>query len=329
MGLKLSKTVPTFLKESPEQKFTAREIAKAIVEKYPVEADKKIKESKFIKTKNQLLTQVVAEIGRARSSFQDKNPEIKITAENIRRYYWTNKSEEDEVQEGFSIDIVYALNNPANEKQGNPQQKKQLSSGNSEKDLYPLLCDYLWSELRIYPLRINEKKSSNKRGEGGNKWLYPDLVAMENLTAGWHDEIKRVVSKRSDRNTRLWSFEAKTRLNGSNVRESFFQAVSNSSWANFGYLVAAQIEGNETIKELRMLSSLHGIGLIQINPENPAESQILIPAEERPEVDWATCNRIAREKNKDFLKFVELVWEFHGDVNLRPSDWDIPDDEDE
>ena len=30
------------------------------------------------------------------------------------------------------------------------------------------------------------------------------------------------------------------------------------------------------MKELRMLSSLHGIGLIQIDLNNPAESQILI-----------------------------------------------------
>jgi hypothetical protein len=35
--------------------------------------------------------------------------------------------------------------------------------------------------------------------------------------------------------------------NRSNVRECFFQAVSNSSWANFGYLVAAEIEGQDTL----------------------------------------------------------------------------------
>jgi hypothetical protein len=33
-------------------------------------------------------------------------------------------------------------------------------------------------------------------------------------------------------------------------------AVSNSSWANFGYLVAAEIEGQDTLKELRMLLPL-------------------------------------------------------------------------
>jgi len=36
--------------------------------------------------------------------------------------------------------------------------------------------------------------------------------------------------------------------------------VSNSSWANFGYLVASELVGVDTMKELRILSSLHGIG---------------------------------------------------------------------
>ncbi|MCR4081861.1 hypothetical protein [Providencia stuartii] len=36
----------------------------------------------------------------------------------------------------------------------------------------------------------------------------------------------------------------------SNVREVFFQTLSNSSWANVGYLVAAEITGDETLKEL-------------------------------------------------------------------------------
>ncbi len=61
------------------------------------------------------------------------------------------------------------------------------------------------------------------------------------------------------------------------MRKDFFQAVSNSSWANFGYLVATEVQGYDTMKELRMLSSLHGIGFIQVNDDNPSDSQIIIP----------------------------------------------------
>jgi hypothetical protein len=49
-------------------------------------------------------------------------------------------------------------------------------------------------------------------------------------------------------------------------------------------LVAATVEGDGTLKELRMLAAAHGIGLPNWT-ENPTESQILIPARER-EIDW-------------------------------------------
>lgn len=137
------------------------------------------------------------------------------------------------------------------------------------------------------------------------------------------NDIRSLYEVYADKKTKLWSFEVKKLLNRSNVREAFFQAVSNSSWANFGYLVVADIEGTDTLKELRMLFSLHGIGLIQIDTENPSESQILIPARERGDVDWATCNRLTDE-NKDFLSFVKLVRQFHQTSDPRKKDWDLP-----
>ncbi len=54
--------------------------------------------------------------------------------------------------------------------------------------------------------------------------------------------------------------------------------VSKSSWDNFIYLVASEISGVNTLKELGMLSSLHGIGFIRLDRENFSESQIMIPA---------------------------------------------------
>jgi uncharacterized protein len=86
-------------------------------------------------------------------------------------------------------------------------------------------------------------------------------------------------------------------------------------------LVAAEVQGVDTIKELRMLFSLHGIGLIKLNVEDPTESQVLIPARERLEVDWATCDRLVKE-NKDFLQFIRLVRQFHQTGDPRARDWD-------
>ena len=106
------------------------------------------------------------------------------------------------------------------------------------------------------------------------KWLYPDIVGIQDLSLGWHREIKDSVQQYSAKKTRLWSFEVKILINRSNVREVFFQAVSNSSWANFGYLVTSEIEGSDTLKELRILSSLHGIGFIRLDAENPSEVRL-------------------------------------------------------
>ena len=309
MTLSLSKTVIDFLTQNQEQQFTARQIAEWIFKEFPAECEEKKSNSTFIKTDADLVNQIVSEIGSQRPTLQKRNPELKITEGRPRRYYWTTKTDLTEVTEA--------------EATGKEAHHVSGETSLSESDLYPLLSQYLWSELRVYSKRIDEKKSSNRQGPSGNKWLYPDTVGLEDLTSDWHQEIKGVVNEYADRKTKLWSFEVKILLNRSNVREAFFQAVSNSSWANFGYLVAARVEGADTVKELRMLYSLHGIGLIQIDTENPAESQILFPARERLEVDWDTCNRLT-QLNKDFLQFVKLVRQFHQTGDPRPNDWDIP-----
>ncbi|EJY0899377.1 hypothetical protein OE993_004605, partial [Vibrio parahaemolyticus] len=95
-------------------------------------------------------------------------------------------------------------------------------------------------------------------------------------------------------------------MTGSNVRKSFFQAVSNSSWANEGDLVATSIADANTEHELRMLSALHGIGVIVLNTSNPSESEFWLPARTRPEVDWQSVIRIV-EENTDFKAYIEQV----------------------
>jgi uncharacterized protein len=103
--------------------------------------------------------------------------------------------------------------------------------------------------------------------------------------------------------------------------------VSNSSWADFGYLVAPVIQGSGTLKELRMLYAAHGIGMIQLDVENPSESEseILIPARERPEIDWTVASRLSTE-NKDFLSYVKLVRLFHQTGEARILDWGVAAD---
>jgi len=164
-------------------------------------------------------------------------------------------------------------------------------------------------------------------GTNANKWLYPDLVGIENLSRDWRDDIKKVVEAHEDKKAKLWSFEVKLKITSSNVREYFFQAVSNSSWANYAYLVASEIStahDERVMKELRMLSSLHGVGVILLNYENPAESIVKIPAQERSSIDWNVANRLA-ESSKDFAKYIESVFAFYKTDKIQPADWDKVD----
>lgn len=312
MALNLAKAVLECLKARAEEKLTARQIAEWIFGTYPVECQEKKSNSlgDYIKTDSDLVQQLVAEIGSQRPRLQKRHPELKTTEGRPRKYYYSEKSDFAEVAAAEGVITAPAADS------------NDAKLG--EHAMYPLLSLYLWKEFGVYSKRIDEKRSSNKRGPNGNRWLYPDVVGMEDLGADWHQEVRDCVNQYSDKRTKLWSFEAKLLINRSNVRECFFQAVSNSSWANFGYLVAAEIEGQDTIKELRMLFAAHGIGLIKLDADNPAESQVLIPARERDEIDWDMANRLATE-NRDFLDYVTRVKQFYLLGEARLADWDVPE----
>lgn len=315
MALNLAKAVLECLKARPEEKLTARQIAEWIFGTYPVECQEKKSNSlgDYIKTDSDLVQQLVAEIGSQRPRLQKRHPELKTTEGRPRKYYYSEKSDFAEVAAAEGVITAPAADS------------NDTKLG--EHAMYPLLSLYLWEEFGVYSKRVDEKRSSNKRGPNGNRWLYPDLVGMEDLGAEWHQEVRDCVNQYSDKRTKLWSFEAKLLINRSNVRECFFQAVSNSSWANFGYLVAAEIEGQDTLKELRMLFAAHGIGLIKLDADNTAESQVLIPARERDEIDWDMANRLAME-NRDFLDYVKLVKQFYQTGEARLADWDVPESTD-
>lgn len=316
MALKLSEKIILYLQERPEQKFTARQMATWILKNYPDECREKQKRStaKVIPLDNHtaLLQQIVAEIGSHRCGIQKREPNIKTTEGRPRKYYFTKSSD------FFEIAQI--------ENQKNPHRSNKSGYQGNEKSLYPLLSQFLSSELAIYSKRIEESRSSNTYGSGGNKWLYPDLVGVENLSRSWHSEIKQCVQQYADKLTKLWSFEVKLLVNRANIREAFFQTVSNSSWANFAYLVASEIQGDDTLKELRILSSLHGVGFIKLEAGNPAESQIIIPAKERQQLDWDTANRLT-EQSKDFKETLQIIRQFYQTGDIRASFWDAKVDE--
>lgn len=311
--LNLKNRVIELLSANPEKRFKARDIAVWVVEKYPEAAAAKMEKSGFIESHTQLLNQIVAEIGANRPNWEKQYRQLRTTdGVRPRLFYWTEKTAEQEVREaegGATSFVKIASPKDDSAPYASTDIDEKIVHRRREHDLYPLLVEFLKSEYGLAGYRIDDRTSSNSQGSGGNRWLFPDVVGMENMTIGMHSEVVTAVRESRDTQIRLWSFEVKLLINRSNARETYFQAVSNSSWANFGYLVAADFEGSETLKELRILYAMHGIGLIRLDEDNPAESQVLVPARERPSLEWAMCSRLAYE-NKDFRQFMTKVRQF-------------------
>lgn len=311
----ITKLVPEILIRQPERRMTAREVASLLMEEHPLAIEDKRNRStasiKPLDTDDAMLQQIVAEIGAQRRAIQKKEPRIKTTEGRPRKFYFTIKEDSEEILSDAEIPV---------DPRGVPNISTEPRNQITEHDLYPLLSKYLDEEQGVYAKRVDEKRSKNARGRNGNQWLYPDLVGMEDLSKDWDREVIDCAKEYSDKKTKLWSFEVKLRLNGSNVREAYFQSVSNSSWSNIGYLVSAEIEGQNTLNELGMLAGIHGIGVLRLDVENLSESQILIPARERPNVDWSSINRLVVE-NSDFTDYIRLVRQFYQTGDLRMSDW--------
>jgi hypothetical protein len=305
--LSQSQKIVELLKANPNEKFNARQIAEQIFESYPEDYRDKRQNPRFADQKA-FISQVVAEIGSQKDQIVKNDTHVFWQDKPRPRVYWYNPEKvvgeiapELDEDENFEVSAV-------------------VETAFSEHDLYPILIDYLKTELNLYCQRIDEKRSKNSRGSGGNQWLHPDIVAMQPVDKEWNELIRSCVKQGAGQSVRLWSFEVKKELTGSNARKSFFQAVSNSSWANEGYLVATSISDSSVEQELRMLSALHGIGVILLNPENPSESEMMLPAKSRAEVDWQSVNRILVE-NADFKDYIELVSTYYQTGRVRARDW--------
>lgn len=84
--------------------------------------------------------------------------------------------------------------------------------------------------------------------------------------------------------------------------------------------MSASIPDDGTMNELRMLSALHGIGLIILKTDNVIDSQIMIPAAFRAEVDWCSVNRLV-EENPDMRLFVQKVASYYKSGLLQKTGW--------
>jgi uncharacterized protein len=185
-----------------------------------------------------------------------------------------------------------------------PPEEKRQKTDYLEKSLHPFMVYYGFYYLKAYLKTIRHTKS-DKREFG--EWVHPDIIGCYFSFSDWKDEVVEVSTLTGNASIKLYSFELKRELSLSNLREAFFQAVSNSSWANEGYLVAADIDNDEEFQnELKRLSTSFGIGVIKIDVNEPDSTEVIFPARSKDLVDWETVNKLAG-MNPDFLEFLKRV----------------------
>ncbi len=169
-----------------------------------------------------------------------------------------------------------------------------------ERDLHKLLSSYL-KVTGVYSKTIFHEQSTF--GKDSNQiWTHPDMVGIKFLNL--HSKASQNFIKSINRvdTFKLSSYELKKEINSdSELKKAFFQAVSNSSWANYGYLVAFEFSDNLT-EEMERLNQSFGIGVIELNA-NPFQSKVLFQPKYR-DLDFSTIDKLCKI-NREFEKFIE------------------------
>ncbi len=189
--------------------------------------------------------------------------------------------------------------------------KKQKNSFD-ERVLHPLLVKFLSEDPNFRLLCKTIRHKECKKGKGGEcKWNYPDIVGVYfpyNMYFPYNkyeEETLKFLHHTGQKRHKLFSFELKKDLSLSVLKESYFQAVSNSTWANEGYLVVFEEIEDKVLGELRRLNQSFGIGVIKLESEI-SNSKILLPAKER-EINIPTLNMLIEQSPKDFKPFMANI----------------------
>ena len=168
-----------------------------------------------------------------------------------------------------------------------------------ERDLHKLLSSYL-KNTGNYSKTIFHEQSNGK--DSNQIWTHPDMVGIKFLNLQTKASQNFLKSINRVDTFKMSSYELKKEINSdSELKKAFFQAVSNSSWANYGYLVA--IEFSDSLnEEMARLNQSFGIGIIELNA-NPYQSKILFPAIYR-DLDFKTIDKLCK-MNNEFNRFIE------------------------
>lgn len=228
------------------------------------------------------------------------NPNSKFIRVGTRPQRYFLRSREQEISPKY-LGVVQSEDMPAD----------KTPTSYLEQDLHPLLAYFVANSPNfsggkmIYMKTVDHHKSIGS--DKLTKWLHPDMVGVYFPFVDFKKEVIKLGKSLGWDSIQVFSFELKRTINSNNYREYFFQAVSNSSWAHEGYLVAAEIsDDDEFRRELGRLTNAFGIGIIHLNIKDIHSSSILFDATSRNQIDWDTVDKLCKV-NKDFDSFIERL----------------------
>ncbi len=243
-------------------------------------------------------------------------------------YTALNKGEELPFKKVQENPTLIALKSAANEL-GLNAQKPSVPSAKivhnkimHERDLHPFLTYMAFhnENLKCYTKTIFHEESS-KSIKGMDRWLYPDMVGVRFLHAELSNENLIAFSKKFDTlPVKLMSFELKKEISVHNCRECYFQAISNSSWANEGYLVGRHIDTHnpQLMDLLKRLHASFGIGVIDLRTDED-KSAILLNAKYKEKIDYTVASELST-KNEKFSGFLKSVVDYDPNHQHRYKD---------
>ena len=169
-----------------------------------------------------------------------------------------------------------------------------------ERSLHPLFCSYLRNR-NIYAKTIYHEKTPNKV-DNNAKWVHPDIIGVQFEEFKNDATLSLLKATEPKESVHIYSYELKRRIESDyQLKQYYFQALSNSSWANFGYLVAFEINDDLT-EEMERLNNAFGIGIILMQAN---DSKILFQAKEKA-LDYNTIEKL-NNLNSDFCEFIKKL----------------------
>jgi hypothetical protein len=213
----------------------------------------------------------------------------RIKKEVLGYFYYLTKYEQEINFDDFS-------------RNDNPSTHSKTGSKFIERDLHKLLSTYLKS-ININSKTIFHEKT--KKDDEHQKWTHPDMIGVQltDLQSTSSRNLWKTINKKKI--FKLFSYELKRSIvNDYELKQAYFQAVSNSSWANSGYLVSFEIDHNLD-DEIERLYESFGIGVIELN-SNPFQSKVWHPAKYKEELDIKTIDKLCKN-NPDFNIFIERM----------------------